>query len=199
MPEIFIKIKIIAIKHMYSLLVLTCTVFLCYGYKNNLYLLRHVDNAIVNGATFDIGKNIINCTNVGQNSLECNYNGICLLNGNCKCNAGYITFPDSSTTGCNYKQKSKWVAFLLSFFLGPEAGAGEWFLGNENLALGQLLFTWVTLIAIGIFALCTNGASGILAIPWILGVMLWWLCDWILIINGHTNDGNGAPTFDGFN
>ena len=45
---------------------------------------------------------------------DCN-NGIC-RSGACLCNAGYVTFGSNGT--CNYQQKNKITAFLLSFLIG---------------------------------------------------------------------------------
>ncbi len=44
---------------------------------------------------------------------DCN-NGIC-RNFTCICNSGFVTFGSST---CNYQQKEKLTAFLLSFFVG---------------------------------------------------------------------------------
>ena len=174
-------------------LMLAIIPILIFGQKYNL---RHI-SALSSTQT--------NCTDFGQNSVYCDYNGICLPSGVCRCDDGYITFPKSSTISCNYKQKSRLNAFLFSFFLGIEGGAGEWYLGNENLALGQLLFTWATFFCILIFVCCllaafntTEGFGGccayILCSLWCFGIVIWWMCDWIMIINGQTKDGNGAPT-----
>ena len=46
----------------------------------------------------------------------CN-NGIC-RNNTCMCNSGYVSFPFGSNSTCNYEQKNKLTAFLLSFLIG---------------------------------------------------------------------------------
>ncbi len=144
------------------------------------------------------------CTTPGLKVAECDYNGVCTATGGCHCDDGYVTH-DSPTVGCNYKQKSRVIAFLLSFFLGIEGGAGEWYLGNEELALAQLLTTWVGLIGIAILMCalsCAFGEGGqaiaILYVPWVLCVLIWWMCDWILIIKGDMKDGNGVETYNNF-
>ena len=88
----------------------------------------------------------------------------------CVCRKPYI---DQGEHKCNYAAKSKLVAFLLSWFLG---GLGvDWFYlsaGNGGYIVG------------GIFKLITGGGLG-----------LWWLVDWIRILAGTFDDGNGMELF----
>ena len=56
----------------------------------------------------------------------CN-NGVC-KNSTCVCSLGYVTFGN---TTCNYKQKEKLTAFLLSFFVG-NFGADWFYLASGN-------------------------------------------------------------------
>ncbi len=145
------------------------------------------------------------CTTPGQKSGQCSWHGICNDNGGCVCDNGYTTHD--SDVGCNYKQKSRVIAFLFSFFLGPEGGAGEWYLGNTQLALGQLLTTWVGLFGIliltCIFGACAGevagmGFGGLFGVLWMFAVVIWWFCDWIMIVNGQIKDGNGVDTYNDF-
>lgn len=46
---------------------------------------------------------------------DCSNKGAC-NNGTCKCDDGYVTH--ASEAGCNYEQKEKLTAFLLSFLIG---------------------------------------------------------------------------------
>jgi hypothetical protein len=145
------------------------------------------------------------CTSTDQGTYTsvCDYNGICITDGTCKCDDGYITWPDNNSVGCNYKQKSQLIAFLLSFFLGGISGAGEWYLNNTTTALVQLLLFWT----IPMTCLCgavtcgvtTNsgeggiGCSGCMAGLQTFAVLGLWLYIWIVVIMGSYHDGNGAP------
>ena len=79
----------------------------------------------------------LNCSNYDKNE-GCNYRGNCKSDGDCVCDDGYATSDDSQTQ-CDYKMKSRLIAFLLQLFLGAFSGAGEWYLGNVDYAIGQLL------------------------------------------------------------
>ncbi len=84
----------------------------------------------------------------------------------CVCNSGYI-----STDGniCNYEQKEKLTAFLLSFFVGV-LGVDWWYL-----AYGVAFYN-----GMGALKLFTLG-----------GCCVWALADWIRILCGTFPDGNG--------
>ena len=148
---------------------------------------------------------IQNCTDVGYISSQCSYHGICLSDGNCDCDKGYITH--NSDIACNYEQKSKYIAFLLSFFLGMVGGGGEWYLNNTELALGQLLFFWVVPIGACIIGCCLSilardesagkCVSAAISACWGFGIIIWWICDWAFILNGDRTDSNGVSTYDG--
>ena len=88
----------------------------------------------------------------------------------CVCRKPYI---DQGEYKCSYAAKSKLVAFLLSMFLG---GLGvDWFYlsaGNGGYIVG------------GVFKLITGGGLG-----------LWWLVDWIRILAGTFNDGEGMELY----
>lgn len=80
--------------------------------------------------------NASNCT--GDSCLF----GRCLSNGTCLCDSGYVTFG-SNGLNCNYQQKEKLTAFLLSFFIGS-TGA-DWFYlarGNESMISYYVFFSF---------------------------------------------------------
>lgn len=76
-----------------------------------------------------------NCTS----PKSCSYNGYCIDVNTCKCDDGYTTHDSTPNISCNYKQKDRLVAFLLQFFLFS-VGAGNFYLGNIGLAVGQLFY-----------------------------------------------------------
>ena len=58
-------------------------------------------------------ENIIECGNGGT---KCDLNnGKCINKSFCKCNKGYITYPENNEIKCNYHKKSKLIAILLEF------------------------------------------------------------------------------------
>lgn len=143
------------------------------------------------------------CTQVGQTTAECNYNGFCTESGHCRCNDGYTTHR--SSTECNYRQKSRYTAFLLQFFIGGMTGAGEFYLGNIGLASGQLALFWGSIplqIITGVFeSVYLVEGSGWSTLTFVLcsfAAFFWWLVDWIMILTGDRKDGNGVDTFHGF-
>ena len=78
---------------------------------------------ILGGLGFITKVNTTNCTT----NTDCN-KGQCVSSA-CVCNAGYINFPSNQV--CNYEQKSKETAFLLSFFFGY-FGADWFYLSKGN-------------------------------------------------------------------
>jgi len=113
----------------------------------------------------------ISCTSQGQ----CG-NGICEIGkpwnetakyNLCKCDEGYIHSEDGKP--CEYAQKSKLTAFLISFFLG--AVGGDWFYLSQGTA-GYIIA--------GLFKLITLGGLGI-----------WYFVDWVRILCDSFYDGNG--------
>ena len=67
----------------------------------------------------------ITCTCI--NNTECG-NGMCTQSA-CVCTLGYISSGTNQT--CNYKQKEKLTAFLLSFLVGS-TGADWFYLAQGN-------------------------------------------------------------------
>ena len=64
-----------------------------------------------------VGLSLVHFSN-GQScntDSMCN-NGICRNKNTCVCNSGYVSFGSNGT--CNYEQKNKLTAFLLSFLIG---------------------------------------------------------------------------------
>lgn len=124
------------------------------------------------------------------------------VNSTCECEAGWIT---RKGVNCNYQQKKKLVAFLLSFFLG---GVGaDWF----YLASGSLLYIIVGAIklVVGLIACAVGGISrrcgcvqsdgsnpilfaGLVAIIGIISAAsgIWWIVDWVRILLNVFRDGN---------
>jgi hypothetical protein len=89
-------------------------------------------------------------TDSGQ-LLECN-NGVC-KNTTCVCNEGYLTYNNEN---CNYKQKKKVVAFLLSLLLG--SSGADWF----YLASGSTTYIIVGVIKLltGVIGICLPCSAG---------------------------------------
>jgi TM2 domain-containing membrane protein YozV len=108
-------------------------------------------------------------------NVDCAH-GICDTNrtiGACICDRGWVLSRDGNNV-CNYQQRSKLAAFLLSFFVG---GFGaDWF----YLSVGNGGY-----IAAGVFKLLTLGGIGI-----------WWLVDWIRILTNSFPDGQGVALLE---
>ena len=143
---------------------------------------------------------------------SCN-NGVC-KNSTCVCTLGYVTFGNQT---CNYKQKEKLTAFLLSFFVG-NFGA-DWFYlasGNGGYIVAGIfkLITGIFLIGGSCFLCCTMicsavDKSSIKACGIVLSVIvivlmilcsltnsIWYLVDWIRILTNSFKDGNGVSLKD---
>lgn len=104
-----------------------------------------------------------------NSSSQCPPNSQCLADGlsyACKCNAGWIDKDDGQ---CNYQQKDKLTAFLLSFFLFA-FGAGYFYLAAGNCCY----------VCMGVTNLLTMGMFGV-----------WGTVVWILILCDALPDGNG--------
>lgn len=131
---------------------------------------------------------------------DCNH-GKC-ENTTCVCESGYVTYKG---VNCNYKQKEKLVAFLLSFFIG-NFGADWFYLANGRtsyIVLGVIKLL-TGFMAIGFsccfcFAGCMRSDGSKVAF-FVLIVLLvsisplvniaWWLADWIRILLDTFLDGN---------
>jgi len=135
---------------------------------------------------------------------DCSNNGKCILNGtnagNCTCNPGYIK------DDCSYKQKSKRTAFLFYLFLG-EFGAGNFYLGYVITGTFELFFTLLICIipCLPLYCLCCIEEEGfqlvytlvVLSIACIfIGIWIWWLVEWILLIADQIPEANGQPLYN---
>jgi hypothetical protein len=137
---------------------------------------------------------------------ECN-NGKCSSN-QCKCDAGYTTYMNQT---CNYKQKEKLTAFLLSFLVG--AFGADWFYladGKDTYIVAGVfkLLTGVFCIIGSCFLGCTvvcmkndkcrimgTVSTVIIIVLVILSTLtnaIWYLVDWIRVLCDTFKDGNGV-------
>ena len=112
-------------------------------------------------------------------SADCNQ-GTCVLDRNiryCECDAGYLSRDADgapSSVPCDYKQLTSLAMFLISFFVG---GCGiDWCYA----ARGDGCY-----ICLGVLKGLTLG-----------GVAIWWLVDWIRVLAGDFDDGNGVPLYE---
>ena len=136
-------------------------------------------------------------------------NGKCVT-ATCVCNEGYVTYQNVT---CNYKQKEKLTAFLLSFLVGT-LGA-DWFYlasGNGGYIVAGIfkLLTGLFLIASSCFLCCaficakadksslrTCGIAftviiGVLVVLCSLTNAIWYTVDWIRVLANGFKDGNGV-------
>ena len=61
-----------------------------------------------------------------KTDLDCKHGSCNTTSGNCTCNTGYVNYNDQP---CDYEQKEKLTAFLLSFLIGT-TGADWFYLSN---------------------------------------------------------------------
>ena len=88
--------------------------------------------------------------------------------------------------------KSKAVAALLCFFLGG-LGVHRFYTGQNGLGLAFLLTSvvgWTVLFFLSVISL---GILSVLYIPWFLGIFVWLLVDFIMILSGGVSDQYGRP------
>ena len=122
--------------------------------------------------------------------------GVCNEENFCVCKEGYDTIDDLSRGDfyCNYKKKSKLIAFLLEFVLG--FGSGHFYMGHTILATIKMIFTTFTCLLFCQF----NNIRKIteikyIAVPMervlIIGWAIWQIVDGILIGFNIYKDGNG--------
>jgi len=173
-----------------------------FGRMRSRYVVLSVENSTNVTAGYYSSKSS-NCTDYS----DCNYNGVCTKEKTCRCNDGYITFPEDNESGCNYKQKNTLTAFLLQFFLGGFSGAGYFYLDVIPYGVGELFLFWGFFFCICIFACCLiasvkNGNDdntclsilvSLFGCLWIIGILVWWIYSLVTIANGSQLDGNGAP------
>lgn len=127
--------------------------------------------------------------------------GICQMNI-CQCNPGYMTWRFMEV--CEYEQRKKLTAFLLSFFVG--VFGIDWFVlsrSNSGYIIAGIIKLIITLICVISWPITirrfSKKDSSVLSISNIISVLLslttfiWWLTDWIRVLAGVFKDGNGAP------
>lgn len=78
----------------------------------------------------------INCTDF---KINCNGNGICISDTECRCDKGFVTFNCPINVQCCYQQESRVKIFLLSFFVAF-TGAPYFVLGLTTLGSVILIF-----------------------------------------------------------
>ncbi|WCO66338.1 TM2 domain-containing protein [Iamia majanohamensis] len=87
-------------------------------------------------------------------------------------------------------QKSKAVAALLCFFLGG-LGIHRFYTGQNGLGLAFLLTSVVGWIVLFFLSVISLGILSILYIPWAIGLFVWLLVDFIMILSGGVSDQYG--------
>lgn len=133
--------------------------------------------------------------------INCAGNGYCISNGTfnfaCKCDSGYVTAGCAPNVQCCYKQKSRVLLFLISFFFGF-TGAPYFMLGESGLGAGiLLLFIGGILVAATSACFMETAAGGALAClggSAILAAEAWHMALWIMFAAGteHVKDSNGV-------
>jgi hypothetical protein len=142
---------------------------------------------------------------------DCNYRGVCTNTNVCQCDDGYTTFPENHSTGCNYKQKSSLTALLLQLFFWM-FGAGYFYLGVIDLAVGELFLFWGGLIfacVLGCIFVCVknnyeenpnydivSATTNLFVCLVMIGCATWWIYSMVKMGNGIQLDGNGATLAD---
>lgn len=148
----------------------------------------------------------VNCSGVNTFSDSCSNNGVCLTSGKCRCEDGYTTYPKNHNPQCNYKQKKRLTAFLLSFFLGAWSGAGYWYLGITDMAIAQLM-VFVSFIFVICCYLCTiddskanekeeSFCSNCIEFTFSIVMLALWINALVSIASNDFTDGNGATLED---
>ena len=118
----------------------------------------------------------------------------------CVCLEDFITWPEDSTTQCNYEQHKQLTAFLLALFLGVY-GAGRFYIGDITAGVLKLLLGLFASCVFPCVAVCCCRASdnsvlivmkfviiGLLS----LGVSVWWIIDLVLFGTNELSDDAGA-------
>ena len=135
------------------------------------------------------------------------YSGDCAahsqcVSGQCECIKGWTT--KNEDTPCAYQQKSKWTAFLVSFFIG---GLGvDWFYvasGSTGYIVAGVFKLLISCGCCGSTRHTTtrstdeNTIVAVSATSLIgCGSLIWWLVDWIRILTSTFPDGNGVGLHD---
>ncbi len=153
----------------------------------------------------EIYNNLItNTTEVICNHNNCpSFQGVCYDN-ECICSHGFATHNEFNTSNtpiiyCNYKLKSKFVAFFLELFF--PFGAGHLYAGNNILAMIKFIsFSMIICSCCGI--LCTialedKGCGMKCFVIFFIFMIVFWilfeLIDLFCYAFGIYKDGNGIP------
>jgi hypothetical protein len=144
----------------------------------------------------------INCTG----PVSCSYHGDCASDKkSCRCDSGWWTEPQTNPVQCNYEQKSQLTAFLLEFFLGWEAGAGNYYVGDTKSGNMQVCLFWAALGAALVLPCLLGICAGSDAIPKMMTVTMgaWGIIIlvggciniyfWVEFIKNTKADSNGVP------
>lgn len=136
---------------------------------------------------------------------DCNYNGVCDfpeglpenatdISGICKCVA-YFTESD-----CSRPRKSQFGVFLSSFIMGW-LGMDRFILGYIGLGCFKLLLTTIGSCVGCLLGLCletdggkkhaSRGISGCFG----LGLLIWWIVDFSMIVSGDLYESDGTRLF----
>ena len=122
--------------------------------------------------------------------------GVCNEENECVCIKGYDTIDDLSRGDfyCNYKKKSKLIAFLLEFVLG--FGSGHFYIGHTVLATIKMIYTSFTcLLFCQYYSISKITEIKRVAVPLerilLIGWAVWQILDGILISFNFYKDGNG--------
>ncbi len=143
---------------------------------------------------------------VCNSSLSCSNQGDCLNNTHCECHPGFYTLFNHDINPnyyqCNYAQRSKKTAFLLSFFFGP-LSFDCFYLGKDILGYFKLILPSI-LILIGI-TLFVIGKSKSKPAYQVIGrviefiatiiIIVWWFIDWIMIASDSKKDLNDIELY----
>ena len=119
----------------------------------------------------------------------------------CQCYRGYISWYELNT--CNYEQRTKQTAFILSFFIGM-FGADWFYLSRENAAyvvagIMKTIFSLGCVIGwLIIIRKSKKKEESILVHQVVVTILtliifIWWITDWLRILTGVFRDGNNAP------
>ena len=131
------------------------------------------------------------------NKYTCPKNrGECNDKNECVCIKGYDSVDNLSLGDfyCNYKKKSKLIAFLLEFILG--FGSGYFYMGKTTLATIKMIYTSLTCLMFCQYhsiRKITELKRFVIPLERILlvGWAIWQILDGILISFSFYKDGNG--------
>lgn len=139
-----------------------------------------------------------------KDNSSCSFNGHCINSTHCICNELYTTVLNSTTQNfqCNYNQRSKQTAFLISLFLGP-TGMEHLYIGNYSLAILKLIIPFCLIILGTIVFIFGKKKENLKAV--ILGkvfefsatiiIIIWWVIDLVLIACNIYNDENNISLY----